>query len=207
MKPKLSEWINKYYLEESHLQKLQKEFNQATPFEHIQLHDFLTHDKAVQVLHALVDEKYYEKESDLFKLMQTQDFKSTQIPVLQEFHTLIQSKEFITLMQTITQCTLTQKIDMHSMIYQDTDFLLCHDDRLDSRKIAYLLYFCDLDEMDGGALRLFATKDNKPYRVTKKILPSFNTFTFFKVSDQSFHDVEEIKTDTQRISIGGWFHG
>ena len=94
-------------------------------------------------------------------------------------------------------------LDLHGSLYKDTDFLLCHDDQLEGRKIAFLFYLSDLTEKDGGALAFYS----KDFRTAKHIIPKFNTFACFEVSPISYHEVQEVVTDKQRIAIAGWFHG
>ena len=91
----------------------------------------------------------------------------------------------------------------HKMV--QGDYLLFHDDVVEGRKIAYITYLSDLSEADGGALRLYNIK--KPLRPIKKIYPRVNSFACFNVSEKSLHDVEEVKSKKQRLTIGGWFMG
>ena len=95
---------------------------------------------------------------------------------------------------------------MSASLYLKTHYLLPHDDRLERRRIAYLYYLSTLAKKDGGALALYDSKNKKPTEIVKKIVPQFNTFAFFEVSGRSFHEVEEIVSDKQRIAISGWFH-
>ena len=94
---------------------------------------------------------------------------------------------------------------MQSHIMVQGDYLLFHDDVVEGRSIAYIVYLTDLSPKDGGALRLYDIK--KPLNPAKHIYPKFNTFACFKVSSKSLHDVEEIKSKKQRLTIGGWFYG
>jgi Rps23 Pro-64 3,4-dihydroxylase Tpa1-like proline 4-hydroxylase len=65
----------------------------------------------------------------------------------------------------------------------------------------------DFNEKDGGALGLFETENNHPTRVVQRYPPQFNSFVLFKVTPQSFHQVQEVLSDKQRCTITGWFHG
>lgn len=75
------------------------------------------------------------------------------------------------------------------------DFLLCHDDELESRRIAFILYLSkDWKREYGGNLDLFsATKDVHPDKVVKSLVPEFNKFAFFEVDAKSFHQVFDRK--------------
>ena len=94
--------------------------------------------------------------------------------------------------------------------FRYTDHLLCHDDELEGRRIAFIMYFVkDWTEADGGTLDLFRLNENgQPTEVMKQIVPETNALAFFEVTEKSYHQVAEILTkDKSRLSIGGWFHG
>lgn len=204
----LQEWLDEKYLKTGNTKKLIVMFSRNKPFPFLELNDFLKAEKAAGVLKALSGEKFHEKESDLFKFMQTDDLNNTSSRELQEFRDFLYSKEFVGYMDQLTGFRLkTDAIDLAGTLYQDTDYLLCHDDRLEGRKIAYLFYLSDMEEKDGGSLNLFASKSEVPVKIGKKIIPRFNTFAFFEVSPISFHEVEEVIAQKQRIAIGGWFYG
>ncbi len=196
---RLKDWLSKEYL---NLEGFKKKFVSSKPFSYLELNGFLRKEKAVKVLKALLIERFYQKEADLFKFKQTSDLKHTQNKDLKDFIGFLYSKEFIDFMQEMTGFKLSNKTDVAGTLYEDTDYLLCHDDQLEGRKIAYLFYFADFEEKDGGSLNLFDSKNN----VIKKILPRFNKFAFFEVSPKSFHEVEEVIKKKQRIAIGGWFY-
>jgi Rps23 Pro-64 3,4-dihydroxylase Tpa1-like proline 4-hydroxylase len=78
---------------------------------------------------------------------------------------------------------------------------------LEGRSIAYVFYLSTLNKSEGGSLGLYSSKNKKPIKIAKRIQPEFNSFIFFKVSDISFHEVEEITSKKSRVSINGWLHG
>ncbi len=39
------------------------------------------------------------------------------------------------------------------------------------------------------------------------IVPEYNSLIMFEVSDHSWHQVREILTDIQRLTVTGWYHG
>lgn len=107
---------------------------------------------------------------------------------------------------------LTKDVAISAAIYESTDRLLCHDDELEGRRIAFILYMVpeDWSAEDGGHLDLFnVDKDTiQPCSVAKSLLPKYNTFNFFEVSVKSYHQVREVLSkDKSRVSISGWFHG
>ena len=150
----------------------------------------------------MLKEKFYEHNSDLFQFQQTDDCKNAKQPAVKEFHKFFSSKEFINFISKITSTKL-KSIDMSGFIYDDTDYLLPHDDRLSGRKVAYILHLAkNFTKKDGGALQFF--KGNK---IVKSLPPTFNTLTIFKVSPKSLHQVQEVTSKKKRISFAGWFHG
>ncbi|HME86791.1 MAG TPA: 2OG-Fe(II) oxygenase family protein [Candidatus Nanoarchaeia archaeon] len=206
--PRIDEWVDSYYFDSNVQKKLRKEFETQKPFPYLQLKNFLQPEIAVALLNALAEEEFTEKESDLFKLMQTSDFVSTQNELIAEFRAVLASKEFAKLMYAITGITTKAgEIDCNGSMYQDSDFLLPHDDQLEGRKIAYMYYLSTMKPKDGGPLALFSSQNKKPVKVVKQLYPEFNSFTFFKVLPISFHEVQEVVAQKQRISINGWFHG
>jgi len=95
--------------------------------------------------------------------------------------------------------------------YSHGDHLTCHDDQLEGRRVAYILYLTPENwrKSDGGCLELFS-RDAKgnPSEVKVQLLPKRNTLAFFEVSKVSFHQVQEVLTeDRVRMSLSGWFKG
>ncbi|KAK7913068.1 hypothetical protein WMY93_013279 [Mugilogobius chulae] len=105
---------------------------------------------------------------------------------------------------------LESTVDISCAKYEYTDVLLCHDDELEGRRVAFILYLVpDWDKSDGGTLDLYKTDCNfQPTEISKTIVPSRNTLVIFEVSPVSFHQVSEVLSkDKCRLSLGGWFHG
>lgn len=208
---RMQDWINPRYLGTLYVEKLRKEFHQNKPFPHLVLRDFCFREKMIGVLKALSKEPLYEKESDLFQFMQTGDLSITNDKVLQEFCQFLSSVDFITYLRCLTGLKISYDnygkiVDFFGSVYQDTDYLLCHDDFLEGRKIAFNVYLSNFDAGEGGSLNLLSSKQGKPWKVVKKIIPRFNTFAFFAVSKTSFHEVEEVLVEKQRIALSGWWH-
>lgn len=200
----LGRWVNEYYLEPEVIEGKRREFKKARPFPHLELKNFLLEDKAELIMHGLATERFFEKQADLFSMKQTNDLASSNSESLLEVRRFLMSKPFVSLLRELTGLKLkTGKIDLHGSLYESTDFLLCHDDRLEGRKLAFLHYLSDFKLEDGGALAL----KNENLDTTRRILPKYNTFAFFEVSPTSYHEVEEVIADKQRVAIGGWYHG
>ena len=203
----LRNWINPVYLSEERTKKLYKDFSNNKPFPSLELPDFVKQDKIIKLLQALSKQKFLPHHSDLFQFSQTFDLLYSDDAVLKEFTALLSSPEMLDFMQKVTKIKLKGKIDLFGSIYQDTDYLLPHDDQVPGRKIAFMVYLNDLEEKDGGALALYDSKNKTPTKIVKRIIPKAGTVVFFEVSSLSIHMVEEVLTDIQRITLSGWFYG
>ncbi|MEK6936574.1 MAG: 2OG-Fe(II) oxygenase family protein [Nanoarchaeota archaeon] len=204
----LNEWISADYLKS--VNELNKKFKNNKPFPHLVLKDFFIEKKIIPVLLALENEIFVSKNTDLFQFQQTEnDIKGSEITVLKEFNDFFNSKEFGEFIFKITGIKISLgKIDMSGFVYSKTDYLLPHDDRLEGRKIAYILNLSEkFKKGDGGKLQFFDVKNKKPSKIVKSFIPSFNTLALFEVSENSFHQVEEVLVNKERISFAGWFYG
>ena len=201
----LKSWINANYLDKRNIDKIRLSFRKSKPFPNFALGKFFNETKLSGLKRELSKEKYEKIDKDLFSLSHTKDLISSDNPTIREFYALLSSNEFISLMKKLTGERLSQKIDMQSHSMVKGDYLLLHDDVVEGRGIAYIAYLSDLDEVDGGSLRLYDIRN--PSRPIKAIHPKFNSFACFKVSEKSLHDVEEVKSKEQRLTIGGWFYG
>ena len=162
-----------------------------------------------------------------------------QSPIVARLRSLLYGEQFRALLQSITGVAVSGSLDasvsMSCAAYSDTHRLLCHDDELQGRRIAYILYLVpdDWSDADGGHLDLFDSHQpdsnsgpldtRQPPRpvpssspsTDRSLLPAFNAFTFFEVTPRSFHAVREVTVRQQqqeqqprvRVSISGWFHG
>lgn len=158
---------------------------------------------------------YREKWSDLYHFKQTDDLKGHSSKPIQQLKEVLLSETFISSIEGIVGKPLSrQKIDLSSQNYGKGNFLLTHDDRLDSRRIAFVLYLVDptWSEADGGSLDFFPTDfTNSPVMMNdvnawQRFFPKENTLVFFEVSMSSHHQVSEVLQDSCRISIAGWLH-
>lgn len=190
--------INPEYLE--NVERLNAEFKAAEPFPHIVMKDFFT-EKIDDVHDAVLKEQFHEQNSDLFQFQQSDDCKNATQQAVKECYAFFGSKEFLDFIFKLTGIAVNS-IDMSAFIYDDTDYLLPHDDRLEGRKIAYVVNLAkDFTEKDGGALQLFEDKE-----VVKSMVPAFNSLVLFEVSPKSLHQVQEVFSDKKRITLAGWFH-
>ena len=82
------------------------------------------------------------------------------------------------------------------------DVLLCHDDELEGRRVAYILYLVDEDwnSEDGGGLDLFNVDSNgQPDKITATVQPEWNSLAFFAVTPTSFHQVCLYSTSLHKL--------
>ena len=185
----LNRCVRQDLLDEKYLLKLNKDFISEKPFPHLVIKDFLLDKKALALLKEIKKEKFIEKESDLFQFKQTDDLFFSKNKIVKGFNTTCLSWEFFELIGKITNSKFKGALDMAATLYESTDFLLCHDDELEGRKIAYVIYLSGVQEKDGGSFVLYNSKESLPTTVAKKIPPIFNSLLLFEVSEKSFHEV------------------
>lgn len=202
----IEQWINPAALAlES---KLRKQFSLAQPYAHIVLPDFLIDSQAECLLAALKQEEFTHKESDLFSLSQTVDLGESRNEIIRSFHTLVKSPEFARFMQTITGVAVKPGVlDFSGSLYESGDYLLCHDDQVEDRKLAYIVYLSKgFQASDGAEFVLFNNNGKRPTSVAQAHLPLWNHLMLFAVSPLSFHMVAENCSRKSRYAIGGWLH-
>lgn len=167
---------------------------------------------------------FTKKETDIYKVYQSGDLANlsglnwddlSRLPSLFKLRAAIYSEEFRDFISKVTGCGKLSgvKTDMSINTYTKGCHLLTHDDVIGSRRVSFILYLPDPEftwkPHYGGALRLFpAVVPNVPETdYSAKLVPQFNQIAFFTVQPGlSFHDVEEVRVDKQRLSIQGWFH-
>lgn len=205
----LQQWIQTRYLESAVQAKMRKQYSTAKPYPHATFNEFLQERKAKQLRQALLRQEYTKKESDLFSLWQTMDLTMSTNPTIQSFAKMVASKEFSAMMEHLTGVKVKPgAVDLFGAVYGDGDYLLCHDDQVERRKIAYVLNLSEgFTAKTGGALALRKNNNGKPGEITKRIIPKWNTLACFTVSQISHHQVEEVLKPVQRLTIGGWLRG
>lgn len=204
----LSHYISANYLEENVLRTLKKQFKAHKPFPHLSLSHFFKKSQLCPLISELMQQQFKEHDADLYHFLQTvYDIKTSTSMTLKDFYTFFASPQFAEYMTSLTGITLKQGgIGMSGFIYRKGDYLLCHDDRLSGRKIAYVVNLSDMTEKTGGDLALMSHNNSHPGTVIKRIYPHIGMFNFFEVSKISWHQVEEV-LDKQRITLAGWLHG
>ncbi|XP_060593142.1 prolyl 3-hydroxylase OGFOD1-like [Ruditapes philippinarum] len=162
------------------------------PFRHCVVPNFLKDQETVEGLQdELLDLEFSEKNNDLYKFHQsTEDLKTAKTENIMSFRKML-CDTFRDWLIQVTGITLNETIDAFCAQYVHTDTLLCHDDELEGRRIAYIYYLVDSwSQEDGGCLDLFNVDENiQPNEVVKSILPVRNNFVFFEVTPGSYHQV------------------
>ncbi|XP_058798347.1 prolyl 3-hydroxylase OGFOD1 [Phymastichus coffea] len=196
-------WHGKTALKNSDLEII------AEPFRVCKISNFLDDNFIEALTTDLEDVRTRRKSLDLYQFRQSRDLsRLSRRNVISLYHSFQSS--LCDWMQKNTEISLDGQISMSTSCYSDTDHLLCHDDNLGNRKIAFILYLSkNWIEEDGGALELFDTdKYGQPRKVVKSLLPEYNSLVIFEVANNSYHQVAEVRSkDKIRWSINGWFHG
>lgn len=181
----------------------------AEPFPHCILPDFLDgkEDSLAWLENVIRNLEFSDRHNDLYKMSQSQDFKGITSSNIRPIKNFIY-EEFYTWISEATGCNLNEDVDISSARYGINDFLLCHNDQFENRKVAFIYYLVDADwkEQDGGLFELFNTEHGMPNSVVSSVVPEKNMMLFFEVTAYSFHQVSEILTDKTRFTISGWYH-
>lgn len=228
MTPRLTAWSQGFaaMINETHLQAidvLADSFHSFTahpnishlPYPLVRLPSFLTASAFERVRRALSELAFRRRHSDLYEFEQTVDLKHVAHPVIRELCTELYSERFVQAISRIVGRPLsTTNVDISGQRYRRGNFLLCHDDRLDSRRVAMMIYLTDEGEWResyGGLLERLGT-DHRGHalldgRHSALSSPDSNTAAFFEVTAFSYHQVTLMRDSApDRLSITLWFH-
>uniref|UniRef100_A0A3B3RAC8 Prolyl 3-hydroxylase OGFOD1 n=1 Tax=Paramormyrops kingsleyae TaxID=1676925 RepID=A0A3B3RAC8_9TELE len=180
------------------------------PFPHCVLNNFIQNEGFLENLQKeLLALNFHEKSNDLYKFKQSDDLKQRKGAHIPGLRTVI-FDQFRHWLSDVLDTELEPVVDVSCAKYEYTDVLLCHDDELEGRRVAFIFYLVPpWEASDGGTLDLYSVDENcQPKDVVKSLVPQWNTLIFFEVSPVSFHQVAEvISEDKCRLSMSGWFHG
>ncbi|XP_074067379.1 prolyl 3-hydroxylase OGFOD1 isoform X1 [Macrotis lagotis] len=180
------------------------------PFHHCVIPNFLQCQTFLEGLHKeLMDLNFHEKCNDLYKFKQSDDLKNRDELHISALRKVL-FEDFRRWLSDISKIDLDSTIDIFCAKYEYTDVLLCHDDELEGRRFAFILYLVPpWDKSLGGTLDLYNTDEHfQPKQIVKSLIPSWNTLVFFEVSPVSYHQVSEVLSEGKcRLAISGWFHG
>lgn len=196
-------WDRKMEFTSNNTELMAKPFQACVVDNFLAMPDFLN-----QIREEFNDIQWKTRIMDLYEFFQSQDLKHlTNFEALSAFYNFLQT-DVMQWVRDLTGADLTH-VSATCSCYSNTDFLLVHDDQRDDRLIAFILYLTPQWHEDyGGALQLLNKDDSgQPNEVERQIFPKNNQFVFFPVTNDSYHNVDEVKSLTQcRLSINGWFH-
>ncbi|XP_040471746.1 prolyl 3-hydroxylase OGFOD1 [Falco naumanni] len=183
---------------------------EPAPFRHGVIPGFLAGPAFAEALRdELLGLGFRRRRNDLLSLRQSEELGGRPEPHVAALrHALCE--EFRAWLSAVTQIELEPTIDISCAKYEYSDVLLCHDDELEGRRIAFILYLVPpWEKSDGGTLDLYSADEHfQPQQIVKSLVPSWNTLVFFEVCPFSFHQVSEILSEEKcRLSVSGWFHG
>lgn len=221
----IASFLNKKVLDDAFQAQLQTDISNSQPYRWGTVTELMDDTLLRNVRKEVLSEiAFTKKETDIYKVYQSGDLANLsgldwddllRLPSLFKLRAAIYSQEFRDFISRVTGCGKLSgvKTDMSINTYTKGCHLLTHDDVIGSRRVSFILYLPDPDATwkphYGGALRLFpAVVPNVPQTdFSAKLVPQFNQIAFFTVQPGlSFHDVEEVRVDKQRLSIQGWFH-
>lgn len=218
-------FLNGKIFEDEFQQTLRLEVTNSQPYRWGTIRELFNDNLLRSVRKEVLNEiAFTKKETDIYKVFQSGDLANlsglnwddlSRLPSLYKLRAAIYSEEFRDFISKVTGCGKLSgiKTDMSVNTYTKGCHLLTHDDVIGSRRVSFILYMPDpkytWKSHYGGGLRLFpAVVPNVPETDHEvKLVPQFNQMAFFTVQPGlSFHDVEEVRVDKQRLSIQGWFH-
>ena len=176
---------------------LHRAFNAATPFRHLHVRNVFPDVLLEAARDELLRATYFRKRNDLYDFAQTDDLRlvadGTAIAAVRDS---IYSKQFRAWITAITGIETLPKVDASAALYDVGGHLLCHDDDLAARRIAYIVYLVPRQwdvRVDGGSLDLFnTTPDGRaPHRIVRRLEPVWNSLAFFDVSHVAHHQVRK----------------
>ncbi|ODV58295.1 oxidative DNA demethylase [Ascoidea rubescens DSM 1968] len=221
----IKDYFDEIVFDPNYKEEIKNQILDSQPYKWGHIDSLINLDLLKSVRNEILNEIHFtRKETDIYKVFQSGDLANlsgldsndlSRLPSLLKLRTALYSQFFRNFISYVTNSGKLSGIkqDMSLNTYTKHCHLLTHDDVIGSRRVSYILYLPDPNstwkEHYGGSLRLFSSiVDNIPESdYHSKFIPQFNNFAFFKVQPgKSFHDVEEVKVDKQRISIQGWFH-
>ena len=151
--------LNKTLFKSNKIESFKKEFDKAKPFRLIRLQSFLN-ENFISKLEASLDEHitFAAKDNDLYRFFQSYGLHELpQNTSIQDLIKSLYSNEFRELLFKITGKKVNDKPDLFASCYTDTSYLLCHDDQIEDRSIAFILYLVpsNWNKTDGGALNIY----------------------------------------------------
>jgi len=140
-------------------------------------------------------------------------------PRVKSLRDALYSEKFVRFVAQTTGLDLTPDVhDLKATIFREGGCYTCHTDdnpEESRRAVHFTLYLVHepWEQSFGGLLDFFSTETdandaaaNRPGSVATSIVPAFNTFVMFPVSDRLFHQITEVKGQFPLLAINGWYH-
>ena len=180
---------------------------ESIPFPHTIVKNFLDSSTLDLVIDALAGLEYDFKEADLFSYWSSIDLTDIDHPAINILRDDLGDNAWRKEVSRAFNVGQLKNIDMAAYVYGLGDFLLPHDDQVEGRVIAYSLHLTpEISEEMGGSLDLFEADNKGKSKMVDSIIPEYNSLIMFEVSKNSWHQVREILTDIQRLTVTGWYH-
>ena len=177
------------------------------PFPHVVVKNFLDSATLDLAIDALAGLEYDFKESDLFSYWASIDLTAINHPAINILRNDLGDDNWRKKVAKSFEVKQLSSIDLAAYVYGLGDFLLPHDDQVEGRTIAYSLHLTpEITEETGGALNIFKANKEGKSELVDSILPEYNSLIMFEVSDRSWHQVSEITSDIQRLTLTGWYY-
>tara|TARA_Y100000758_G_C15988382_1_gene399551 strand:- start:210 stop:785 length:576 start_codon:yes stop_codon:yes gene_type:complete len=177
------------------------------PFPHVVVKNFLDSATLDLAIDALAGLEYDFKESDLFSYWASIDLTAINHPAINILRNDLGDDNWRKKVAKSFKVKQLSSIDLAAYVYGLGDFLLPHDDQVEGRTIAYSLHLTpEITEKTGGALNIFKANKEGKSKLVDSILPEYNSLIMFEVSDRSWHQVSEITSDIQRLTLTGWYY-
>jgi len=191
--------LSKDLFDADRIAALRSEFANKLPFPHCTIENFVDSQFLAAMLDELKNLDYASKNNDLYNFSQSEeDLKCVTFPLVTHFRELLYSPATVAALSQISGIPLygldsPSQPDFFAAVYSDKSRLLCHDDELEGRRIAFIVYLAEEGwaDADGGQLDLFNTDaaTGQPADIAVSYVPKWGSFTFFEVSPKSYHQV------------------
>ncbi len=123
-----------------------------------------------------------------------------------EFRKVLVTSAFGAYLSAVTGLPLGEIVNPTVHRMRPGDFLKPHDDRIEGRRVAFVLYLSPGWKADYGGTLHISGKDDECSRIEA----AFNSLVVFDLTAHKSHHVTDIRDtagDRTRLTMGGWFHG
>jgi len=220
------EKMNQDLFKDEQIEKIRESFQKRVPLKEeivsvltqayplVVMENFLEESFAHELKTAVETLPFKHKATDLFDMQQSPDLKpflrDHDNPISRVCHEIYSQRFTETVSRIIGKPIDREEIDFAAQKYCQGQYLLCHDDRVEGRRVAFVLYLVDpsWSPLDGGQFEKYPIdQDGNPLNdPIESFTPAWNTMVFFEVSRWSHHQVAEVLGNLPRLSVAGWLH-